>query len=55
MIYNSNEDTVSFKVGALPTLLPPQARNFEFVVPVYAVVGGIEWARPTAALYYENV
>lgn len=54
VLYNSRGDTVNFKIGTLATFLPPQARNFEFVVPVYAVVGGTEWARPGAAQYYEG-
>jgi len=54
VLYSSASDTVNFKVGTLATFLPPQARNFEFVVPVYAVVGGTEWARPGAGQYFEG-
>lgn len=55
VVYNSGATTVNMKIGKLPGFLPPQARGFEFIVPAYAVVGGVEFARPGAATYYEGV
>lgn len=53
--YAKDPSVVNFKVGTLARPLAPQAKGFLFEVPIYAVVGGIEFARPACALRYRGV
>jgi len=53
--YDPNPDFVFAEVPVPYEELPPQARNYGWVVPARAVFGGVTFKRPLSAAYVENL
>jgi hypothetical protein len=53
--YSPNADQVYAELPVPYEELPPQARNFAWVVPCRAVFGGVVFKRPLSAAYIENL
>lgn len=53
VLYDPNPANVYAEVPVPYEELPPQARNYAWVVPARAIVGGLVWKRPLSAVYVE--
>jgi hypothetical protein len=53
--YDPSPENVYAEIPVPYEELPPEVRNFGWVVPARAIYGGVVWKRPKSAVYIENL